>query len=184
MRRERWSLSNESLHLWCWPYSSRQCRVVDAQMAKGGTFTSQFGWYANGKTYEAEKDHFLFVGDFSGTNFNDAGRGFLHFASIVCPGINDRRQRDAGRSRLLHHDRCRRRPSLRGVEVSGRATLPGRVPLDRWDGQVRRHLWRQLVSCGLSRADALRVFRLEGRVAVTVMFRRQTRLERRGPACP
>jgi hypothetical protein len=63
--------------------------VAHAQMEKRGTFTSQFGWYANGKTYEIEKDHLLFVGEFSGTNFNDAGRGFLHLVSVACPGIND-----------------------------------------------------------------------------------------------
>lgn len=63
--------------------------LADAQLEKQGTYTSQFGWYASGKTYEVEKDHALFVGEFSGTNFNDAGRGFGHLVSVVCPGIND-----------------------------------------------------------------------------------------------
>jgi hypothetical protein len=60
---------------------------AEAQLAKQGTYTSHFGWYAIGKTYELEKGHTLFQGEYSGTNFNDAGTGFLHNTSVVCPGI-------------------------------------------------------------------------------------------------
>lgn len=62
---------------------------AEAQLPKHGTYTSKFGWYAIGKVFELEKDHVFFVGEFSGTNFNDEGRGFLHDASVVCPGSND-----------------------------------------------------------------------------------------------
>ena len=62
---------------------------ADAQMAKQGTYAGNFGWYAIGKTFELEKDHAFWVGEFSGTFFNEAGQGFLHGTSWVCPGVND-----------------------------------------------------------------------------------------------
>ena len=62
---------------------------AEAQLPKQGTYTSHFGWYATGKTFELEKGHILFQGEFDGTNFNDAGHGFLHKTSVVCPGVND-----------------------------------------------------------------------------------------------
>jgi hypothetical protein len=62
---------------------------ADAQMPKRGTYASHFGWYATGKVFELEKGHAFFVGEFGGTNFNDEGKGFLHSASVVCPGSND-----------------------------------------------------------------------------------------------
>jgi len=62
---------------------------AEAQLPKQGTYTSHFGWYATGKTFELEKGHILFQGEFNGTNFNDAGHGFLHKTSVVCPGVND-----------------------------------------------------------------------------------------------
>jgi hypothetical protein len=60
-----------------------------AQLAKQGTYTGKFGWYAIGKTFDIEKDHMLFVGEFNGTVFNDTGSGFLHGTAFVCPGMND-----------------------------------------------------------------------------------------------
>jgi hypothetical protein len=62
---------------------------AEAQMAKQGTYAGNFGWYAIGKTFELEKDHAFWVGEFSGTFFNEAGQGFLHGTSWVCPGVND-----------------------------------------------------------------------------------------------
>ena len=62
---------------------------AEAQLAKQGTYTSHFGWYAMGKTYELEKGHTFFQGEYSGTNFNDAGTGFLHNTSVVCPGMTE-----------------------------------------------------------------------------------------------
>lgn len=62
---------------------------AEAQLAKQGTYSTHFGWYAVGKTFEIEKDHVLFVGEFNGAVFNDAGGGFMHGTAWVCPGIND-----------------------------------------------------------------------------------------------
>ena len=50
----------------------------------------QFGWFAVGKTYEIEKGHFYWVGEFSGTFFNDKGKGSLFDkAAVKCPAHND-----------------------------------------------------------------------------------------------
>ena len=54
---------------------------VEAQLAKQGTYTGHFGWYAVGKTVELEKDHLFFLGECSGTFLNDTGQGFLHSTS-------------------------------------------------------------------------------------------------------
>ena len=62
---------------------------AEAQLAKQGTYTARFGWYSVGKTFEIEKDHVFFVGEFSGALFNEAGQGFLHQAAVSCPGVND-----------------------------------------------------------------------------------------------
>jgi hypothetical protein len=62
---------------------------VEAQLARQGTYTAHFGWYAVGKTSELEKEHVLFVGEFNGATFNDAGSGFMHGTSWICPGMND-----------------------------------------------------------------------------------------------
>src|SRR5437867_2016424 len=62
---------------------------AEAQLAKQGTYSGKFGWYAVGKGFEIEKGHEFWVGEFSGTFFNDAGEGFMHETSWVCPGVND-----------------------------------------------------------------------------------------------
>ena len=62
---------------------------AEAQLAKQGTYSGKFGWYAVGKGFEIEKGHEFWVGVFSGTFFNDAGEGFMHETSWVCPGVND-----------------------------------------------------------------------------------------------
>ena len=50
----------------------------------------QFGWIGVGKAYELEKGHYYWVGEFSGTFFNDKGDGSLfHFAGLKCPAFND-----------------------------------------------------------------------------------------------
>jgi hypothetical protein len=63
--------------------------TAEAQLAKRGTYTSQFGWHSIVKTLELEKDHFLVTLQSVGTNFNDAGHGFLHAAAVDCFGLND-----------------------------------------------------------------------------------------------
>ena len=60
-----------------------------ADLPKQGKFAAKFGWYAVGKVFELEKDHIFWVGEFSGTVFNDSGSGFMHMVSMVCPGSND-----------------------------------------------------------------------------------------------
>jgi len=50
----------------------------------------QFGWFGVGKAYEIDKGHYYWVGEFSGTFFNDKGEGSpLHLAGFKCPAFND-----------------------------------------------------------------------------------------------
>jgi hypothetical protein len=52
--------------------------------------TGEFGWFGVGKAYEIEKGHFYWVGEFSGTFFNDKGKGSLfHRAGVKCPAFFD-----------------------------------------------------------------------------------------------
>jgi hypothetical protein len=52
--------------------------------------TGAFGWFGVGKTYQIEKGHFYFVGEFSGTFFNDKGDGSLFDkAGVKCPAFYD-----------------------------------------------------------------------------------------------
>jgi hypothetical protein len=44
--------------------------------------TGAFGWLGLGKTYQIEKGHLYFVGEFSGTFFNDKGDGNPGFYDI------------------------------------------------------------------------------------------------------
>lgn len=60
-----------------------------ADSPKKGTFTAKFGWNSAGKTYEMEKNRLFWVGDFSGTLFNDKPGGFMDRAAVSCPGTND-----------------------------------------------------------------------------------------------
>jgi len=49
--------------------------------------TAQYGWMGVGKTYELDKGQYYWVGEFSGTLFNDKGEGnVLNKASVKCPG--------------------------------------------------------------------------------------------------
>jgi hypothetical protein len=52
--------------------------------------TGQFGWFGVGKATELEKDHILWVGEFSGTFFNDKGANSLFdHSGVRCPGSYD-----------------------------------------------------------------------------------------------
>jgi len=52
--------------------------------------TGEFGWFGVGKAYEMEKGHYFWVGEFSGTFFNDKGEGStFHRAGVKCPGWLD-----------------------------------------------------------------------------------------------
>jgi hypothetical protein len=50
----------------------------------------QFGWFGVGKAYEVEKGHYYWVGEFSGTFFNDKGAGnTFHLSGVKCPAFFD-----------------------------------------------------------------------------------------------
>ena len=49
-----------------------------------------FGWFGVGKAHQIEEGHFYWVGEFSGTFFNDRGQGQLfHLAGVKCPAWYD-----------------------------------------------------------------------------------------------
>lgn len=61
-----------------------------AASAEDWMVKGQFGWLGVGKAYELEKGHYFWVGEFSGTFFNDKGPGSLfHNAGMRCPASND-----------------------------------------------------------------------------------------------
>ena len=50
----------------------------------------EFGWLGVGTAVEVEKGHFYWIGEFSGTFFNDKGEGSLfHHAGVKCPAWFD-----------------------------------------------------------------------------------------------
>jgi hypothetical protein len=49
----------------------------------------QAGFLSVGKAYEIEKGHFYWVGEFSGTFFNDKEKGLFDHAGVKCPGYYD-----------------------------------------------------------------------------------------------
>jgi hypothetical protein len=50
----------------------------------------EFGWFAVGKAQEIEKGHFYWVGEFTGSFFNDKGEGSpFHRAGVKCPAWFD-----------------------------------------------------------------------------------------------
>jgi hypothetical protein len=58
--------------------------------AEDWKIVGQFGSFAVGKTYQIEKGHLYWVGEFSGTFFNDKGEGSLfNRAGVKCPGFTD-----------------------------------------------------------------------------------------------
>lgn len=49
-----------------------------------------FGWFGVGKAFQIEEGHFYWVGEFSGTFFNDQGEGStFHLAGVKCPAWYD-----------------------------------------------------------------------------------------------
>ena len=63
--------------------------AIPAQ-AEDWKVVGEFGWFGVGKAYEIDKGHFYWVGEFTGTFFNDKGKGSLfHHAGVKCPGYND-----------------------------------------------------------------------------------------------
>jgi len=63
------------------------CGTAQAQDWK---VTGVFAWLGVGKTFQIEKGHSYWVGEFSGTFINDKGAGSVfHGAGMKCPGFND-----------------------------------------------------------------------------------------------
>lgn len=60
-----------------------------AELPKKGTFAAKFGWNSTGKTFEMGKDRLYWVGEFTGTLFNDRTGGIMDHAAVTCPGTND-----------------------------------------------------------------------------------------------
>jgi len=61
--------------------------VAQAQEVKP---VGEFGWFGVGKAYELDKGHYYWVGEFSGTFFNDKGEGSpFHLAGVKCPAFNE-----------------------------------------------------------------------------------------------
>ena len=80
-------------------FAKRFCAVVATLIgstlaipshAQDWKVTGEFGWFGVGKAHEVEKGHIYWVGEFSGTFFNDKGKGSLfHVAGVKCPGHQD-----------------------------------------------------------------------------------------------
>ena len=52
--------------------------------------TGEFGWFGVGKAQEIAKGHFYWVGEFTGSFFNDKGEGSpFHRAGVKCPAWYD-----------------------------------------------------------------------------------------------
>lgn len=50
----------------------------------------EFGWFGVGKAYEISKGHYYWVGEFSGSFFNERGDGSpMHKSGLKCPGFNE-----------------------------------------------------------------------------------------------
>ena len=61
--------------------------VCNAAHAEDWKVTGSFGWFGVGKAYQIEKGHVYFVGEFSGTFFNDKGKGSLFDQAGVKPDV-------------------------------------------------------------------------------------------------
>ena len=60
--------------------------AAQAQITKSGTYSAWFGWHSFGTLTDLGKDVMHWHGEFNGAIRNDAGSGFLHDASVICPG--------------------------------------------------------------------------------------------------
>jgi hypothetical protein len=58
-------------------------------LPKQGKYTGKYGWHYTGTPHEIEKGHVFIHDIYEGTFFNDAGEGFLHESSVVCPATTD-----------------------------------------------------------------------------------------------
>ena len=59
---------------------------AQAQLAKRGTYSGEFGWHSQGETVALpDEGNSYWMGQFNGVFFNHSGSGFLHSASVICP---------------------------------------------------------------------------------------------------
>lgn len=70
--------------------------VIAASICAGGAYAEDlklresFGWMAVGKAFSLEQGHVYWVGEFTGTFFNDEGPGGpVDRAGVKCPAWND-----------------------------------------------------------------------------------------------
>jgi hypothetical protein len=62
---------------------------AQAQLAKQGSFKTNSAGHWAGTNYAAGEGHIFWIGTNKGVVLNQAGRGFLHNASYVCPTTAD-----------------------------------------------------------------------------------------------
>lgn len=60
-----------------------------AQLARQGSYAGTYEWVVSSTVHELEEGHVFTQDVYKGTFYNDAGDGFLHGSSWVCPGITD-----------------------------------------------------------------------------------------------
>lgn len=64
--------------------------LCQATQAEDWKVIGEFGWFGVGKAHQIEKGHFYWVGEFTGTFFNDKGKGSLfHRSGVKCPAYMD-----------------------------------------------------------------------------------------------
>jgi hypothetical protein len=56
------------------------------QLAKSGNYSAWFGWHSFGTLTDLGKGVMQWHGEFDGALRNDTGSGFMHDASVICPG--------------------------------------------------------------------------------------------------
>lgn len=64
--------------------------VIATAHAEDWKPVGQVGYSGAGKAYEIEKGHWYWVGEFTGTFFNDKKDGLLDRAGLKCPAYSDR----------------------------------------------------------------------------------------------
>src|SRR5262245_49998709 len=61
--------------------------AAHGQTAKSGTYSGWFGWHSVGQVTQLEGGDLYWIGQFNGAFRNDAGSGFMHNSSVICPGV-------------------------------------------------------------------------------------------------
>ncbi len=63
--------------------------TAQAQLAKQGTYSGNYGWSFSSTVHQLEEGHIFSQDVYKGTFFNNEGKGFLHESSWVCPGTTE-----------------------------------------------------------------------------------------------